>query len=63
MKLRRLARGPFLYITLGLLVVLALSNVFSGDGGYERADTAEVLQEIEAGSVSASADEPALLLD
>ena len=63
MKLKRLARGPFLYITLGLLVVLALSNAFRGDGGYDATDTASVLQQIQDGNVRSDGRDPALLLD
>ncbi len=63
MKLKRLARGPFLYITLGLLVVLALSSAFRGNGGYDPSTTATVLEQIKDGNVVNSAREPALLLD
>jgi len=63
MKLKRLARGPFLYITLGLLAVLALSNAFQGNGGYDRSNTGIVLQQIADGNVVASDKAPALLLD
>ncbi len=63
MKLKRLARGPFLYVTLGLLVVLALSSVFRGNGGYSSSDTATVLQQIKSGNVVSSGRDPALLLD
>jgi len=63
MKLKRLARGPFLYITLALLVVLALSNVLGGSGGYDRSDTASVLGQIKDGNVASSGRDPALLLD
>jgi len=63
MKLKRLARGPFLYITLLLLVVLALSSAFRGNGGYSTSNTATVLQEIQKGNVASSGRDPALILD
>jgi len=63
MKFKRLARGPFLYVTLGLLVVLALSSAFRGNGGYSTSTTATVLQQIKDGNVVGTAREPALLLD
>ncbi len=63
MKLKRLARGPFLYITLALLAVLALSNVFQGNDGYDTSDTATVLTQIQDGNVVDDGRDPALLLD
>ncbi len=63
MKFKRLARGPFLYITLGLLVVLALSSAFRGNGGFDPSDTSSVLQQIRSGNVVSDGRDPALLLD
>jgi cell division protease FtsH len=67
MNLKRFARGPFLYIFLGLLVLLLLSNVLSGDGGYKKVETSKVLAAIEAGDVLSTEGEKskdtALLLD
>ncbi len=63
MKLKRLARGPFLYITLGLLVVLALSSVFRGNGGFDTSNTATVLEQIKSGNVVDNVGNPAMLLD
>ena len=34
MNLKRFSRGPFLYITLGLLVILFVSGSLRGDGDY-----------------------------
>ena len=63
MNFKRLTRGPFLYIVLGLLVVLALSSGLRGDGGYKKVETATVLAKINAGDVSPTKKDPALLLD
>ncbi|MCW2572033.1 MAG: ATP-dependent metalloprotease FtsH [Frankiales bacterium] len=63
MNFKRLTRGPFLYIVLGLLVVLALSSGLRGDGGYKKSDTATILGDISSGQVVSSAKDPALLLD
>ncbi len=63
MNFKRLTRGPFLYIVLGLLVVLALSSGLRGDGGYKKTETATVLAKINAGDVSPTKKDPALLLD
>ncbi|MCW2725278.1 MAG: cell division protein FtsH [Frankiales bacterium] len=61
MNFKRLTRGPFLYIVLGLLVVLALSSGLKGDGGYKKTDTAAVLSAISAGDIKSSQKSPALL--
>ena len=63
MNFKRLLRGPFLYIVLGLLLVLALSSGLRGDGGYKKTDTAAVLAAIADGDVKSTSKEPALLLD
>jgi cell division protease FtsH len=44
MNLKRFSRGPFLYIMLGLLVVLFASGALRGDGEYTEVDTAQVLR-------------------
>ncbi|HVF19613.1 MAG TPA: hypothetical protein VNA14_05165, partial [Mycobacteriales bacterium] len=62
MKLKRYTRGPFLYIVLGLLLVLALSSSLRGDGDYKKTDTAAVLAAINQGNIESTAKEPALLL-
>ena len=63
MNFKRLTRGPFLYIVLGLLLVLALSSGLKGDGGWKKTDTAAVLTAISSGDVKSTAKDPALLLD
>src|SRR5687768_1515728 len=63
MNLKRFSRGPFLYITLGLLVVLFVSGSLRGDGDFTEVDTASVLAAIEAGEVKADAEEPVKVLD
>ena len=63
MNFKRLTRGPFLYIVLGLLLVLALSSSLQGEGEFKKTDTAAVLTAINEGKVKSTAKEPALLLD
>ncbi|MBW3648860.1 MAG: AAA family ATPase, partial [Actinobacteria bacterium] len=63
MNLKRFSRGPFLYITLGLLAVLIVSGSLRGDGEYKEVDTAAVLGAISAGNVQSSEEEPVELLD
>ncbi|MDP9434327.1 MAG: ATP-dependent zinc metalloprotease FtsH [Actinomycetota bacterium] len=65
MNLKKYARGPFLYVTLGLLLLLALSGGLRGDGGYKTVETSRVLGAITNGEVKSTADEKetALLLD
>ncbi len=63
MNLKRFSRGPFLYVLLGLLVVLFLSGSLRGNGEYKEVDTASVLAAISAGDVQSSADKPVQVLD
>jgi cell division protease FtsH len=66
MNLKRLVRGPFFYIFLGLLAVLLLSSALKGDGGYKKVETSKVLAAIEAGDVVSTAEkgkDTAILLD
>ena len=42
MNLKRYARGPALYIVLGLILVLAVTNGLRGNGGYKSSNTATV---------------------
>ncbi|MCW2543747.1 MAG: cell division protein FtsH, partial [Frankiales bacterium] len=51
MNLKRYARGPALYIGLGLILVLAVSSGLRGNGGYSKSNTATVLSHIAAGDV------------
>ncbi|MFP5220609.1 MAG: ATP-dependent zinc metalloprotease FtsH [Actinomycetes bacterium] len=62
MNLKRFTRGPFLYLTLGLLVLLVLVNTSRGEE-YEPAETSTVLEAIAAGDVKADRENPVLLLD
>jgi cell division protease FtsH len=63
MNLKRFSRGPFLYLTLGLLVLLVLTNSVRDDGGFEEVETSRVLAAIAAGEVDTDAEEPVQLLD
>jgi cell division protease FtsH len=52
MDLKRFTRGPLLWI-LGIVVLLLLvTQLWSGGGNYKAADTSLVLQQIRAGNVS-----------
>ena len=61
MNLKRYTRGPALYIVLGLIVVLAVTNGLRGNGGYKTSNTATVLGHIVAGDVRSSATDNQLL--
>ena len=63
MNLKRFSRGPFLYLTLGLLLLLVLTNAVRDDGGAEPVETSSVLAAIAAGDVDTDAEEPVQLLD
>ena len=63
MNLKRFSRGPFLYITLGLVLLLFLSGSLRGDGEFKQVDTASVLAAISAGEVKSSDKAPVQLLD
>jgi len=51
MNLKRLVRGPALYIVLGLILVISLTSGLRGNGGYEKSNTATVLKHIQSGQV------------
>ena len=61
MNLKRYARGPALYIVLGLVLVLAVTNGLRGNGGYKTSNTATVLAAIVDGDVRSSATDNQLL--
>jgi cell division protease FtsH len=55
MNLKRFTRGPALYIVLALILVIAVTSGLRGNGGYDTANTATVLQHIQNGDVVDSA--------
>ncbi|MGB8649961.1 MAG: ATP-dependent zinc metalloprotease FtsH, partial [Mycobacteriales bacterium] len=61
MNLKRYARGPALYIVLGLILVIAVTSGLRGNGGYKTSDTATVLSAIQNGDVVSSAKANKLL--
>jgi cell division protease FtsH len=61
MNLKRYARGPALYIVLGLILLVAVSSGLRGTGGYKKSDTATVLAAIVNGEVTSSAKANKLL--
>ncbi len=61
MNLKRYTRGPVLYIVLGLILVLAVTNGLRGNGGYKTSNTATVLAAIVDGDVKSSATDNQLL--
>ncbi len=62
MNFKRLTRGPFLYILLGLLALLLLTDSLRGDGDYTEVPTARVLAAIEAGDVANTDSDPVQVL-
>jgi cell division protease FtsH len=62
MNLKRFSRGPFLYVLLGVLVLLIATRGLGGDGEYEEVDTAKVLAAISAGDVVNSGEDPVQVL-
>ncbi len=62
MNLKRFSRGPFLYITLGLIALLLLTSSLRGGDEFTEVDTAKVLEAISAGDVRSSDEEPVQVL-
>ena len=63
MNLKRFSRGPFLYITLGLLALLLLSSGgLRGDGEFKEVGTTAVLSAIEDGKVKSTEKKPTEVL-
>ncbi|ADG90136.1 ATP-dependent zinc metalloprotease FtsH [Thermobispora bispora] len=51
MDLKRLTRGPLLWILGVVLLLLLVSTMFNGEGNYTKADTSTVVQQIQQGNV------------
>ncbi len=51
MDFKRIFRGPWLWIVLGVAAVLMILQVLSSSGGAEEVDTSEVISTIESGDV------------
>jgi cell division protease FtsH len=51
MNVKRLFRGPLLWIILGSILVLTILQFASSSGGYEDVETSEMVQRIEDGQV------------
>jgi cell division protease FtsH len=63
MNVKRLARGPLVWVVVAVLVLLFATNAFRGNGGYDTKDTATVLSQIENGNVRATEKDPVVLKD
>jgi cell division protease FtsH len=63
MNLKRFSRGPFLYLTLALLILLVFLPGVRGEEDFEQVETSQVLAAIAAGDVDTGAEEPVQLLD
>ncbi len=63
MNVKRLFRGPFLYVALALIVILSVSSLFRGNGGFDNKSTSAVLSQIADGNVKSSETSPALVQD
>src|SRR5262245_15346510 len=51
MDVKRLFRGPLLWIILGSILVLTVLQLVSSSGGYQDIDTSAMVQKIQAGDV------------
>ena len=51
MNVKRIFRGPWLWIAVGLFAVLGILQYISSNDGYEQIDTAEMVAHIDDGSV------------
>ncbi len=51
MDVRRILRGPWLWIVLGVFAVLAILQYVSSSSGYEEIDTSEMVQHLDNGSI------------
>ena len=52
MDVKRILRGPWLWIILGVIAVLAVLQFISSSNGYRDIDTAEMVDHINAGEVA-----------
>ena len=50
MDFRRFFRGPIFWIVLAVFGVLLVGQVLTAGGGFEEADTSEVIEQIEDGN-------------
>ncbi len=62
MNLKRISRGPFLYVMLGLILLVVLTQGFRGGEEYTKVDTGSVLAAISAGDVKATEKSPVQVL-
>jgi len=51
MDVRRILRGPWLWIVLGVFAVLGILQYVSSSSGYEEIDTSEMVQHLDDGSI------------
>ena len=51
MDVKRLFRGPLLWIILGSILVLTVLQLVSSSGGYQDVNTSDMVQKIESGEV------------
>ncbi len=54
MDVKRLLRGPFVWILLAVLLIAVVVSLFSGRSGYSAKDTGEVTQQIDARNVDSA---------
>src|SRR5882757_4442043 len=54
MDVKRIFRGPAIWVVLAVLAVLAVMNIVSSGGGATSVDTSKVISEINAGQVKSA---------
>lgn len=54
MDVKRLLRGPFVWILLAVLLIAVVISLFSGRSGYSAKDTGEVTQQVDARNVDSA---------
>jgi cell division protease FtsH len=54
MDVKRIFRGPVIWVVLVVLAVLAVMNIMSSGNGYQSVDTSQIINQINAGQVSSA---------
>ena len=54
MDVKRIFRGPVIWVVLVVLAVLAVMNIMSSGNGYTSVDTSKIVSQISAGQVASA---------
>ena len=54
MDVKRIFRGPAIWVVLAVLAVLAVMNIVSSGGGATSVDTSKIINEIKANQVKSA---------